>query len=405
MSRRRGSRLFSGHPGLILVSEDIPGITMPAPPADLPPLEDEEPDFDLMSFRQEEDAEEEAESHDGPLRVFLGGEQAPTPVVPEEDEAPVFDVSALAMPAGPDDGFDDDDPLRFMEDGDDFDASDIVDLDGAPPPVLAMGVSSAVSVDDASAWDDSPTHPGPTDAPARSTAVIRDTPPVVQASAGDPVDLPDSPFSIDDPAAPVLAVEDEPTAMEPGAPADVVWDEDDTGFFDVQATAAEPRGLPAEPPRLSVDTQGESRTFRAIPDKEDPPILPLLLILIGIVVMTLALLVSMASKEEVVEAPPAPPAPMTVAPAIEPAPRTEGPGQVSEVTPDMGFISIDSDKPANVYVGDQMVGITPIVKSQVRPGSHRIMAIEIETGKRKAVTAEVERGAERRVRFAFQPVQ
>ena len=60
MSRRRGSRLFSGHPGLILVSEDIPGITMPAPPADLPPLEDEEPDFDLMSFRQEEDAEEEA---------------------------------------------------------------------------------------------------------------------------------------------------------------------------------------------------------------------------------------------------------------------------------------------------------------------------------------------------------
>ena len=69
---------------------------MPAPPADLPPLEDEEPDFDLMSFRQEEDAEEEAESHDGPLRVFLGGEQAPTPVVPEEDEAPVFDVSALA---------------------------------------------------------------------------------------------------------------------------------------------------------------------------------------------------------------------------------------------------------------------------------------------------------------------
>ena len=58
MSRRRGSRLFSGHPGLILVSEDIPGITMPAPPADLPPLEDEEPDFDLMSFRQEEDEEE-----------------------------------------------------------------------------------------------------------------------------------------------------------------------------------------------------------------------------------------------------------------------------------------------------------------------------------------------------------
>lgn len=405
MSRRRGSRLFSGHPGLILVSEDIPGITMPAPPADLPPLEYEEPDFDLMSFRQEEDEEAAAESHEGPLRVFLGGEQAPTPVVPEEDDPPVFDVSALAMPAGPDDALDEDDPLRFMDAGDDFDASDVVQLDGAPPPALSMGVSAAVSLDDASAWDDSPTQPGPTDSGQRSTAVIRDTPPVVKATAGDPIDLPDSPFSIDDPAMPVLAVEDEPTAMDPGAPADVVWDEDDTGFFDMDAPAAQPMGLPAEPPKLSVDTQGESRTFRAIPDKEDPPILPLLLILIGIVVMTLALLVSMASKDEVAEAPPAPPVPVTVAPVIEPAPRTEGPGQISEVTPDMGFISIDSDKPANVYVGDQMLGSTPIVKSQVRPGSHRIMAIEIETGKRKAVTADVERGAERRVRFAFQPVQ
>ena len=405
MSKRRGSRLFSGHPGLILVSEDIPGITMPAPPADLPPLEDEEPDFDLMSFREEEDEEVASESSEGPLRVFLGGDQAPTPVVPQEDESPIFDVSALAMPAGPDEDYGDDDPLRFMEDEDDYDASDVVQVDGAPPPVLAMGVSSAVSLDDASAWDDSPTQPGPMDTSTRSTAVIRDTPPVTQATSGDPVDLPDSPFSIDDPAVPVLATEDELTAMEPGAPADVVWDEDDTGFFDGDSIAAPSQGLPAEPPKLSVDAQGESRTFRAIPDKEDPPILPLLLILIGIVVMTLALLVSMASKDEVVDVPPAPPVPVTVAPVIEPAPRTEGPGQVSEVTPDMGFISIDSDKPANVYVGDQMVGITPIVKSEVRPGAHRIMAIEIETGKRKAVTAEVERGAERRVRFAFQPVQ
>ena len=87
------------------------------------------------------------------------------------------------------------------------------------------------------------------------------------------------------------------------------------------------------------------------------PVTPSLLILIGIVVMTLALLVSMAGKEEVVEAyRPPPPAPMTVAPAIEPAPADEGPGQCPEVTPDMGFISIDSDKPANVYVGCKWSG-------------------------------------------------
>ena len=78
---------------------------------------------------------------------------------------------------------------------------------------------------------------------------------------------------------------------------------------------------------------------------------------------------------------------------------------MSEVLPDLGYLSIDSDSPANVYVGDRMIGVTPIVKSEVRPGSHRIMVIEIETGKRKAATAEVDRGSERRVSFKFRPVQ
>ena len=96
------------------------------------------------------------------------------------------------MPAGPNDGFDDDDPLRFMDDDDDFDASDIVDLDGAPH-ILAMGVSSAVSVDDASAWGRQPNSARAMDA---CTVDNGDSGrmPVVQASAGDPVDLPDSPF-------------------------------------------------------------------------------------------------------------------------------------------------------------------------------------------------------------------
>ena len=69
----------------------------------------------------------------------------------------------------------------------------------------------------------------------------------------------------------------------------------------------------------------------------------------------------------------------------------------------MGFLSVDSDKPANIYVGDQKMGITPIVKVEVQPGNHRVLAVEVETGKRKALTAQVARGEERRVRFEFQP--
>ena len=417
MSRRRGSRLFLGHPGMLLVSEDIPGITMPAPPVNMPPLEDEEPDFDLFSFRQEEDQEAAAENHDGPLRVFLGNEQEATPVFADEDDgAPVFDVSALAMPAGPyaettaEDDFDADAPLQFLDDDDAFDEADVVQVDGTAPPAISMGVSSAVSLD--ATWDDGPTNPnasgdgGPSTEGGTSTAYIRDTPPPVVYANGDPSDLPEDPFAFEgEEATPALAIEDEPTSLEPGAPSHVVWDDDDTGFFDVE-TSEESVGLPSSPPKLSVDAKGESRSFRAIPDKEDPPILPLLLILIGIVVMTLALLVSMASKDEVpAQTTAPPPRPTMLAPAIEPAPRTDGPGQVSEVLPDLGYLSIDSDSPANVYVGDRMIGVTPIVKSEVRPGSHRIMVIEIETGKRKAATAEVDRGSERRVSFKFRPVQ
>ena len=78
---------------------------------------------------------------------------------------------------------------------------------------------------------------------------------------------------------------------------------------------------------------------------------------------------------------------------------------MGEVARNVGFLSIDSDKPANIYVDDRKVGITPIVKSEVVPGRHRVLAVEVETGKRKAATADVQQGEERRVRFAFQPVQ
>ncbi len=395
MSKRRGSRLFSGQPGLLLVSEDIPGITMPAPPVSAPPLEEEEPEFDLDLFHAEEDQEVEEESHDGPLRVFLGSESVELPDA-EPHESPVFDVSALAMPAGPGD----DEPLNFLDDSVDVDEDDIVDLSGAPPPVLSMGVSSEVEVDDSSAWDDNPTHPGSS---GPSTAVIRDTPPVVAAEVEDPFELPESSDPFGD-------YESSPAAVpaEQDKPSDVFWDDDDTGFFDGESPQSP--GLPAAPPQLKLDVPSESRTFRAIPDKEDPPVLLLVILLIGIAIMALALTFREVSEpvaspvpDTPVEQPVMPPP--GIAPTIKPAPRTEGPGQMGEVSKAFGYLSIESDEAANIYVDDKKVGITPVVKAEVLPGRHHVIAVEILTGKRKALTADVTQGEERRVRFAFQPVQ
>ena len=186
------------------------------------------------------------------------------------------------------------------------------------------------------------------------------------------------------------------------APDDVIWDEDDTGFFEDAPT--QQRAIPTEPPRPRVDTQGESRTFRAIPDKEDPSILPLLLILIGIVIMAVAFSLRYAGSESAVVA--EEPTRMAMPASAPPASQTPAPRpQVNNVARNVGFLSIDSDKPANIYVDDRKVGITPVIKAQVVPGRHRVLAVEVETGKRKADTADVQQGEERRVRFAFQPVQ
>lgn len=392
MSKRRGSRLFSGQPGLLLVSEDIPGITMPAPPVSALPLEDDEPDFDLNLFHEEEDREAAADANDGPLRVFLGSETSVAPTA-SEHESPVFDVSALAMPAGPQD----DAPLEFLDDSIDVDEEDIVDLGAGAPPSLSMGVSAEVLGDPAETWDD---EPGDLNAASASTVVIRDTPPPAPQSSEASDSLVDD---FTDPFADYETVE----APSP-PPAEVVWDDDDTGFFDSEPPRT--TGLPPTPPRLNLDVPSESRTFRAIPDKEDPPVLLLVILLIGIAIMAVVLTFREVSSPATVGAP-AGPAPAAVAPAtggaptIQPAPRTGTVAQTTAPQRAIGYLSIDSDESANIYVDDKKVGITPVVKAEVTPGRHHVIAVEILTGKRKALTADVTQGEERRVRFAFQPVQ
>ena len=397
MSKRRGSRLFSGQPGLLLVSEDIPGITMPAPPVSAPPLEDDEPDFDLNLFHEEEDREAAADANEGPLRVFLGNDAADAPAASEHD-SPVFDVSALAMPAGPND----DAPLDFLDDSVDVDDEDIIDLGGVAPPSLSMGVSAEVQGDPREAGTRRDGGASGSGVVESSTVVIRDTPPPAVSATAATV----STSQADDFTDPFADYETMGAASQ--TPSEVVWDDDDTGFFDSGPTP--PTGLPPTPPRLNLDVPSESRTFRAIPDKEDPPVLLLVILLIGIAIMAVVLTFREVSVPETATAPTAPP-PAAVAPAaagapnIQPAPRTGAAAQVAAPERAIGFLSIDSDESANIYVDDKKVGITPVVKAEVTPGRHHVIAVEILTGKRKALTADVTQGEERRVRFAFQPVQ
>jgi hypothetical protein len=394
---------------------------MPAPPpADLDSLEDEEPEFDLSQLHAEEDQEEDERGADGPLRVFLGAAAEDDSAPQQEENAPaVFDVSALAMPEGPSahEEETEDDVLDFLDDSIEVDEDSIVNLGGTPPPI-SMGVSDEVLVDEASVWGENstmPTMPTPSLGGEVRTAVIRDTPPIPTSASElpqDPVQLPESDsFIIGEDDLGILGgsaedfSEDEPTRVEEGAPGQVAWDDEDMGFFD-EVAPTQVR-VPPTPPSLKVDAAGESRSFRPIPEKEDPPILPLLVILALIAVLTVLFLVIPDGNEEPTTQTVVEPAPV-VAPPIQPtapAPRTEARGQVGEVVGNMGYLSIDSDKPANIYVDDRKVGVTPVVRTEVTPGGHRVLAVEVETGKRKALTASVKRGEERRVQFGFQPVQ
>ena len=394
---------------------------MPAPPpADMAPLEEEEPEFDLGQLHAEEDREEDERGADGPLRVFLGASNSNSAPEAEPDAPAVFDVSALAMPEGPSvpEVDESDDVLDFLDDSVEVDAESIVNLDGAPPPI-SMGVSDDVLVDDAVVWDENPTMPGmptPSLGGEVRTAVIRDTPPVASSASElpeDPVALPESDsFIIGDDDLGILGgvpeefSEDDPTRVEEGAPGQVSWDDEDLGGFFDEAAPTQVR-VPTTPPNLKVDPTGESRSFHPIPEKEDPPILPLLVILALIAVVTVLFFVIPDGGEGSSPQSEAKPTPV-VAPPIQPtapAPRTEARGQVGEVVGNMGYLSIDSDKPANIYVDDRKVGVTPVVKTEVTPGGHRVLAVEVETGKRKAATASVQRGEERRIQFIFQPVQ
>jgi hypothetical protein len=126
---------------------------------------------------------------------------------------------------------------------------------------------------------------------------------------------------------------------------------------------------------------------------------PVLAALIGIVVIAGVLLMKFSASEaptpgsldNTVKARP----PVSARPAVTAKPATETP------VGDLGFLNIESDKDAIIYVGDRKVGTTPLKRVEVTPGNHRVLAMDVETGARKLATTVVVRGQERRIVFQF----
>jgi hypothetical protein len=419
--RRRRSRLFSGSPELLLVSEDIPGIVMPAPPSRVPSLEvDDVPQFDLGALHAQEDAEEAEALSEGPLRLFIGapagGDDIASPVEPEaEEEGPIWDVSALAMPEASDEEAAE---IRFLDEDELVEEDDLITIDAPPPPlVMSVSVDEAIEgMSPPSDWEDTPTVPA-----QLSPAVIRvEAPPIrfdVDASA---TDLPDRDL-FDSVPGPMAQLAERLTAIKRGedipTQVDAImaiggddeelslieneWADDDleTEFFGdpggapASSAAVEPRRLASQPPRPSP-------AFRPIPEKVDPPVVPILVVLVGFVLLAVFSVVncgdSAAPQVGTVENPVrAQPASQPGQPVQQAAPEVAPVGSV-------GFLTVETNRAAIIYVDNVKQGTSPVRNIELTPGNHKVRALTIETGHRQVVTAHVVAGENRRVVLEFQ---
>ena len=390
---------------------------MPAPPVfkDLPPLEEDEDTFDIDELHAAEDALE-AEGTEGPLRIFLGAPSGESvPPVPMEAEAaegledgPIWDVSALAMPEAPDDGHEEShgDDLAFLDDSHDVSEDDVVSLDNTPPPlVMQISLDEDPGLSEGDWSDESPTVPSRL---ASAVTVPNDTPPPVQVSAqGNPMDVPDrTPFAVGTDEAGLA--EHAPTrvdalvsdALGDGESPESEWNEDEATFFGDGPPSA--RSVPDTPPTLRPQSPDHGAGFRPIPEKLDPPMVPILAALLVLVVVAFVLVLQFGGNDGT-SLPGTLENPIKARPPASVARTGLSATGATEQAPvgDVGFLTIESDKDAIIYVGDQKMGTTPLTRIEVAPGNHRVLAMDVETGARKSATAVVVRGQDRRIVFQF----
>jgi len=457
---RKRSRLFQAAPEALFVEEWVPNITLPPPPD--APLEEEEGVAQLDEHglpERSEDEEEPEEERRGPVRVYVGkGAQSDTQYGHGRDELPASDVEMpdLRLPSKADaDGEDDSDPsmpdLSIDGSGSDWGAMfDALDDDEPTDPELRSG----------SEGEDSEPMP----MPAAAAPAMPEPPPLASAApsiapaASEPVVITPktdhAPPKLDRPrSAATLDARSTPSWTRPA--------KSDTKPPLARSPKPQPpriRATQPKPPEPGIGSLVPRSVIIAVvllvilmlvvlfaqrtsnePPSHDAPKGPPLVQELTIQPGTMNLepepeppaheppaheppATAEGQPEPVPVAAPTPkpptvvtytPRPSRIAPTPEPEPDAT---QVPERTPPpipeedpvaepggVGFMVVESDRYAMIYMGGRRLGGTPIARMGLEPGSYAVRAVCRDTGATKTMQIEVSSGDLATASFRFMP--
>jgi len=445
---RKRSRLFQAAPDALQVEEWVPNITLPPPPD--APLEEEEGVVQLDEHglpERDPEEEEPEEERRGPARIYVG-QGAPTSAAPPtSDELPVSDVDMpnLQLPGPP------------VEDDDEADS------EGELPDLSIDGSGSNWGAMFDTLDDEQPTDPeietGPQDDASAPMPMPSAVPLAKPASepAPEPTPTP-APPAEPRPVAPKVAPAPKLEHIEPRpiheARPTPSWAR--SGKAPVKPEA--PKPAKPQPPRIRA-TQPKS------PEPGLGSLVPRSLIIAAVILVILLIFVWVitrpsdppattpgtpppvepAEPTEVtieprsldLEAPPPAPEPEPVeepersAPAVEepepvrtqpertrpapvatptprptppPAPEPEPQEPEPAATADgPGFMVVESDRYAMIYMGGRRLGGTPIARMELEPGSYAVRAVCRDTGATKTMQVEIQPGELATASFRFMP--
>ena len=450
---RKRSRLFQAAPEALFVEEWVPNITLPPPPE--APLEEEEGVAQLdehgLPERNEEEEEPEEERR-GPARVYVGkGAQSDTQYGHGREDLPVSDVEMpdLRLPSKADaegeedsdpsmpdlsidgsgsdwgamfDSLDDDEPTDpELRSGSEGEASEPMPMPAATPAMPATSPQASAGsepvviepkTDHAPPKLDRPkpaatldsrstpswTRPAKSDAkppPARSP---KPQPPRIRATQPKP---PEPGIGSLVPRSLIIAVVVLLTLMLVVLFAQRCSNEPPSqdapkGPPPVQELTIQPGTMNLEPePATAQPAEPE-------PPVDDPPA------------------TAKSEPEPVPVAAPTPKSPTVVTytpkpSRIAPAPQPDA-THVPERTPPpipeedpvaepggVGFMVVESDRYAMIYMGGRRLGGTPIARMELDPGSYAVRAVCRDTGATKTMQIEVSSGGLATASFRFMP--
>jgi protein tyrosine kinase len=98
---------------------------------------------------------------------------------------------------------------------------------------------------------------------------------------------------------------------------------------------------------------------------------------------------------------PAPPAPATGKAPTRPAPAAADGDLVIEEAPKLAFLSVDATPYATVFIDGEKKGITPLLRMELTPGLHRMIA-RTQDGRTKRFTLQLEPGKTETVKVSWE---